>query len=201
MYTQVICLANSWKHSDRCIAGIEINTGKWIRPVTSLDDGRIPRHVRLIDNSEPAALDILEIPLAETGPNFGFASENRLILPGTWRKIGKVQPADLMKYVNDNNYILHNAKKYILVSFLQAQPTPQRQTLQLIYATKFYIKGSARAKGGNLWKGTIMGQNEQQLFDANITDPIFCEKLLALIVISLLVKSLPMPIIFSHCGA
>ena len=177
MYTQVICLANSWKHSDRCIAGIEINTGKWIRPVTSLEDGRIPKQVRLIDNNEPTSLDILEIPLAETGPNFGFASENRLILPGTWRKVGKVQPADLMKYVNENNYILHNAKKYIVVSFLQAQPTPQRQTLQLIYATKFYIKGSARAKGGKLWKGTIIGQNEQQLFDANITDPIFCEKL------------------------
>jgi hypothetical protein len=98
MYTQVICLANSWKHSDRCIAGIEINTGKWIRPVTSLDDGRIPKHVRLVDNNEPESLDILEIPLAQTGPNFGFASENRLILPGTWRKIGKVQPTDLMKY-------------------------------------------------------------------------------------------------------
>ncbi|EDZ93159.1 hypothetical protein AmaxDRAFT_4043, partial [Limnospira maxima CS-328] len=42
MMSKLICLANSRKNNDRCIAGIEISTGKWVRPVTRLDDGRIP---------------------------------------------------------------------------------------------------------------------------------------------------------------
>ena len=30
---QIICLENSWKETERCISGIDINTGKWVRPV------------------------------------------------------------------------------------------------------------------------------------------------------------------------
>jgi hypothetical protein len=29
---KIICLANSWKHGERCIAGINPDTKKWIRP-------------------------------------------------------------------------------------------------------------------------------------------------------------------------
>ncbi len=37
-------------------------TRQWILPVSDLDDGRVPSHMRLIDEQEPALLDILEIP-------------------------------------------------------------------------------------------------------------------------------------------
>ncbi|MBD0345112.1 MAG: hypothetical protein ICV63_09890, partial [Coleofasciculus sp. Co-bin14] len=46
--TQIICLANSWKHGDRCIAGINSLKGQWIRPVSHLPDGRITKEMRLI---------------------------------------------------------------------------------------------------------------------------------------------------------
>ncbi len=39
---RVICLANSYKHQARCIAGVAIDSGDWIRPVSGLEDGRIP---------------------------------------------------------------------------------------------------------------------------------------------------------------
>ena len=35
--TKIICLANFWKHGERCIAGINLNTKKWISPVSSLN--------------------------------------------------------------------------------------------------------------------------------------------------------------------
>jgi hypothetical protein len=63
--TQLICLANSWKHGDRCIAGINPTTGQWIRPISALENGQIPPHIRLIQQREPALLDILEVPLTE----------------------------------------------------------------------------------------------------------------------------------------
>lgn len=46
--TQIICLANSWKRGDRCIAGINLLKAQWIRPVSSLPDGRVPKEMRLI---------------------------------------------------------------------------------------------------------------------------------------------------------
>ncbi|MFP5272720.1 dual OB domain-containing protein [Coleofasciculus sp.] len=36
---KIICLANSRKLDERCIAGIDLNTGKWVRPVC---DDRYP---------------------------------------------------------------------------------------------------------------------------------------------------------------
>lgn len=50
---RIICLANSFKHTERCIAGIDLETGKCVRPVSDLDDGRVPKKVRLIDGKEP----------------------------------------------------------------------------------------------------------------------------------------------------
>lgn len=56
--TQIICLANSWKFEERCIAGINPTTGQWIRPVFSLypEDDRVPVDVRLIQGKELASL-------------------------------------------------------------------------------------------------------------------------------------------------
>ncbi len=83
---QVICLANSLKLNERCIAGINPTTGKWIRPISSSypNDGRISKHIRLVNGKEPALLDVLEIPLEQTGSDFGFESENLTIATGTW---------------------------------------------------------------------------------------------------------------------
>ncbi len=91
---QIVCLANSKKHGDRCIAGIETSTGKWIRPVSNLDDGRVPINMCLVDGEEPLPLDILEIPLATTGS--GYECENRSILPGRWQRVGRALPTDLV---------------------------------------------------------------------------------------------------------
>src|SRR5215211_2344269 len=82
--TRIVCLANSWKRSERCVAGIDLGTGRWVRPVTASIDGSVPRHVRAVRKGEPGLLDQIDLPLASTGPDFGFECENRLILPGRW---------------------------------------------------------------------------------------------------------------------
>lgn len=139
--TRIICLANSWKHRDRCIAGINPTTGQWIRPVSDLPpDGRVSSEMRLIGRTEPALLDIIEIPLAKTGPDFGFESENYSILPGVWRRVGKVMPKNALNYCSSDRYILHNYNKYVTVPFLQSLPFHQRRTLQLIHALELSVE-------------------------------------------------------------
>jgi hypothetical protein len=175
--TQIICLANSWKHGDRCIAGIDPVSGDWIRPLSNLDDGRIPTNSRLIDGKEPELLDILEIPLAENSHNFDFQGENRSLLSGKWQKIGTAQPIELLKYCQGDRFILHNEEKYVLVSYLTKLPFCQRKTLQLVCAIDWEFKHSPRNFDAVKWKATITTLNGQILKNATITDPIFAAKL------------------------
>ncbi|WP_414623890.1 dual OB domain-containing protein [Calothrix sp. CCY 0018] len=175
--TQIICLANSWKNGERCIAGINIDTKKWIRPVSSLNpkDGKVPRSVRLIEGKEPALLDVLDIPLENNGPDFGFESENITIGSGKWQLVERVQPTDLLEYCHNYSYILHNSNKYVTVSSLQSLPFQERRTLELVYATKFSVKEDELQNGK--WKGTLITDTGLQLTETRITDPVFVERL------------------------
>lgn len=177
--TQIICLANSWKLEQRCIAGINPATGKWIRPVSSSypQDGRVSRSVRLVDGEEPALLDILAIPLEKDGPDFGFESENFTIASGVWQRVGQVQPTDVLQYCENYLAILHNCNKYVTVPYLQARSFHERRTLQLVNAIELTVESKSRYRGGMTWKGTLVTASGQQLTDANITDPVFVKRL------------------------
>ncbi|MCT7984222.1 hypothetical protein NG796_13045 [Laspinema sp. A4] len=178
---RIICLANSWKHQERCIAGIDYDTGRWIRPVCddSLNpkDGRVPRFVRLVQGREPELLDILEIRLDDTGPNFGFECENLSILPGQWNCLGKANITDIPRECLNFEYILHNSRKYVNPSDLKKLPLDQRRTLQLVKTNKFSIHRDPNDKGQTKWKGTIETANGCKLEKAPITDPEFVHKL------------------------
>ena len=167
---QIICLANSKKHGDRCIAGIETSTGKWIRPITNLDDGRVPINICLVDGEEPKPLDILEIPLATTGS--GYECENRSILPGSWQRVGKACPADLVKYCEQE--ILHSQSvNAVPFSFLRSLPLHQRRTLQLIRITKLNL---TLYQDTGKWEASLPTLNGQRM-RAKITDLNFTERL------------------------
>jgi hypothetical protein len=77
---QIICLANSRKHGNRCIAGLERATRRLIRPVSTLCDGAIPPEAQRVNGLDVSLLDVLEVPLADTGPDYGFQPENRLLI-------------------------------------------------------------------------------------------------------------------------
>ena len=178
--TEIICLANSLKLQERCIAGINPKTGCWVRPICSQypDDGRVPVSVRLINNKEPSLLDVIDIPLKHTGNDFGFESENLSIALGKWKKIKSIAATDLLDYCRESDYILHNSSKYVTVSYLQSLPIEQRQTLQLVYASKLLIKEQPGSMlTSTIWKGSIITNNGQHLRDVNITDPVFSERL------------------------
>ncbi len=175
--TRIICLANSWKRSNRCIAGIHTITGKWVRAISRLPDGSVTPEMRLVDQQEPALLDVLDIPLEKTGVDFGFESENLSILPGKWQRKEQVPPGYLQKYCSKEPYILHNDQPYVSVAYLQSLPARERKTLQLVKAIQFSAQPVfKRFEGGQKWKGTLLTETNQQL-TATITDPVFVRKL------------------------
>ncbi len=176
--TRIICLANSWKRGNRCIAGIHTIKGDWVRVISDLPDGGIPKEMRLIDGQEPALLDVIDIPLAnQTRETFEFERENVSVLPGKWRRTQTIPPGYLFKYLSKEVYILHNDERYIPLSYLEALPTEKRQTLQLVKAVQFsvnavFCRGKNRAK----WEGTLVTEYGKEL-TATITDPVLIRRL------------------------
>jgi hypothetical protein len=168
--TQIICLANSKKYGDRCIAGIETSTGKWIRPTSNLEYGQVPKEMILVDGKEPRLLDILEIPLATTCP--GYEYENRSLLRGKWQRIGKAAIADLLQYCEQD--IIHSQwQNSVPFSYLEFLPIHQRRTLQLIRATKFKV---SHYRDTGRWEASFFTACGQKM-KGSITDLAAIDKL------------------------
>ena len=166
---KIICLANSKKNGDRCIAGIDICTGKWIRPISNLDDGRVSTNLCLIDNEELKPLDIVDIPF--DNQNNGYEVENLTILPGTWKKIEQVLSSSLLEY-SESEIIYSQYSQKVPKFFLDSLKLEERRSLQLIKATVSTIYKTQY----NKWEASLSISN-QQLLTAKITDIVMIEYL------------------------
>ncbi len=175
--TRLICLANSRKHGAHCVAGIEPTSGTWLRPVSDLDDGRLTRDLRLVHGREPRLLEALRIPLAATGPDYGFEPENRSLLSGPWLSDGIVEPSEIARFCRVAPHILHTAERYVTVEQLHALPAERRVTLELVETGDFTVFHTGPSEyGGHKWYGTFSTAVGAEL-RARITDPVFAERL------------------------
>lgn len=173
---RLVCLANSWKESGRCVAGIELETGTWVRPVSGLPHGVVPAAWTMVDGRPIGVLDVVEIPLNKTGPDFGFERENRLIESGTWRVVGKLCPADVEGYCESDRPFLHNSYKYVGKGFIAGLPFKERQTLQLVKVSDVCVQSKARASGNMKWEMSVRMANGEVRW-LGVTDPAFCHQL------------------------
>jgi len=106
-----ICLANSKKYGERCIAGILVskdetgrwkiirneNQPKWIRPVSNREHGEVKEQ----EVKNISLLDVVEADIAYDCPN-GYQSENKFFRTGSLRKVSGVslKPENLDLLVN-----------------------------------------------------------------------------------------------------
>ncbi len=91
MEKDIIILAKSYKHSPNyCIAGIDINTGEWIRPISnnSLTEGAVPpQDIKYSDGGEANVLDVVKIKFIKRVPT-AEQPENYLYDPKSyWQKL------------------------------------------------------------------------------------------------------------------
>lgn len=173
--TRLIVLANSRKQGNRCLAGIDLATGKWVRPICkNEEDGSIPLKTMQRAGCVPELLDLLEMPLDAKGPDYGFENENRTILPGKWRWLEKISIADIKAFAITPSQILHSDGNSVAPEVLQAKPFTERITLQLIHTDAFTVREEWREFKRN-WIGCMPVGKVRTEF--KITDPVFCEKL------------------------
>lgn len=182
-YTRLICLANSSKRKERCVAGIDPISGQWIRPISpQYPDGKVPGSTPITINNrdrtlaELNLLDIVDIPLDTIGPDFGFTCENRTILPGSWKLIGKATIEDIIPFINFCPPILHNAARRVPILSLQALPINARKSLDIIYTKDLEIEqiiDNNRKK----YKATFSLPDGHVLEDISVTDNLLLNAL------------------------
>ena len=68
-WVDLICLANSRKHGERCVAGLRLDGRGWVRPISDADDGRLFRpQYTFSDGREFGLLDVVRVPLLGAAP-------------------------------------------------------------------------------------------------------------------------------------
>ena len=151
MRRNLIILANSRKmRPNRCIAGIDAQTGEWVRPCFGKGEEGVPWDVRQVDGAEPQLLDMVAIPLASDGPHRDVQPENCRLLKGAWKGVGKATVKQVAKYCQKSGLILHNVDRRIHVSKLQNVSENERKSLCLVQArVDFSTEGTYRGKRVN----------------------------------------------------
>lgn len=129
---EIIILANSRKLSNRCIAGIDLATNKWIRPVSTLTDKVITWSMRNIDGEELKLLDIIQVPLSLIALDDDSQPENRLIEESKWTYVGKVEPIEVIKYIETRGPLFYNFSDRVSWDEIIKAPSENRKSLLLI---------------------------------------------------------------------
>lgn len=85
----ILCLANSWKMSGRCVAGRELTHagfGTWVRPISDRADEELSHHDRAYENGQDVqVLDVVTVALLQGRPH-AHQTENHIIDASTyWR--------------------------------------------------------------------------------------------------------------------
>lgn len=95
-FTSIVCLANSRKRQERCLAGKDADTGVWLRPVSARPDAAINLSERRYDDGhEPSLLDLVDVPFTVARPS-PFQPENWLFDANWyWQKTGQLAIGDL----------------------------------------------------------------------------------------------------------
>ena len=130
---QMLCLANSWKHGGRCVAGL-LPDGSWIRPVTATGDGSLAAPMCMLDIGRPVrALDVVLFGVERPEPRL-HQPENWAITDKQWKFVDARELSEVQDFIDgaltDEPALLGtNTNK---VTWAQIQERPPSSSLALV---------------------------------------------------------------------
>ena len=133
--TRLVCLANSERPGGQCIAGIDLESGEWIRPVPR-DMDAVPTAKSVVGGKLLAPLDIFEIELVRPKDIPRYQRENRIIKNWNWTIVGRFKRSHLLKLCDATTPILHTSDDRVSPDLLDALSPDQWASLQLVSPKK-----------------------------------------------------------------
>jgi hypothetical protein len=172
-----ICLAHSKKYSERCVAGIRVDTAEWIRPVSREKHGELtPAQLRLAEGGEPHHFDILSAWLAEHVPARN-QPENWRIQNSPWRLVRRPAPIEcaalLQKSLFRGSVLFGNTTDRVHFRTFEAWPARESLVLAKPARPRWIVKRTLT------WKKQMRVRFElgSHTYDLAVTDIPYDEKL------------------------
>lgn len=176
MRKTIVCLANSYKHGGRCVAGVRLDDSAWIRLRGAAPDGSLDAHESVLDDgSEPRLLDVIEVELHYAIPSDAHP-EDWQIAPVPWRLIERPASAAQLQKVIDaadkSTTILRGYRDRMSTEEIQAKPL--LSSLVLVCPTEIYwwIR-----QEGEKRKYRALFRRHNVTYDLAVTDPRWLEQL------------------------
>ena len=118
----LVILAKSAKYGSYCVAGIELSTNKWIRPIShdeTINDAVTAAELSYADKTEAQILDVAEIDFEDTRVENPVQPEN-FFFKGTWKKLAHWNLNDFEKFCgyDKTDFIFYDTSRRLELSTL-----------------------------------------------------------------------------------
>jgi hypothetical protein len=172
----IICLANSYKHGGRCIAGVSVEDGAWVRLRGESADGALePREYVLDDGTEPRLLDVIQVE-GHYAVRSTAHPEDWQIAPTQWnlveRPAAKGRWTELTNQKTGSKGILNDHRDRIADWELKYKPMRSSLCLICPAETHWWIRES---KGKRRYRALF--HHNYTAYDFALTDPRWIEQL------------------------
>lgn len=177
---RIVCLANSYKHDNRCVAGISLLTRKWVRLLGRRVPGCLTLgEARFDDGRDVALLDVIELEIEADCPSNPHPEDVRI--GGTpWRKITRFDaPSDvelLESMVNPEPVVLEGYSDRIDMHKLDKKAV--RVSLSLLKPDDLWWWIREDEKGKRRYRASFrLGQSGRIRYELPVTDPAWLDQL------------------------
>lgn len=171
--SHVICLANSPKEGARCIAGLELSSGKMVRPVSESTSQAIPNDWAILNGKTIQPLDVVDIPFKKGDAVIPFQMENRFC-DENWKYIESRKTEELIPFCESDASVLHTSnsdaipERYFKLKRLSQS---KWKSLQLIRAKNILLHKDDSGR----WQAMFHTQSHHK-YDLRITDEYYIER-------------------------
>ena len=170
---QLICLANSLRPDGRCIAGIDRQTGLWIRPVSRTGDA-IPAWRCFVGGRFLSLMHIVELDLVCPRATPRYQRENRIIRSWNWHVRDRVNRSVIGGLVENAVPILHIDTDRVDPHLLEGLDPRKWTSLQLVRPIGLTFERDHWTP--QRWRATFRDSRSNG-YSLKITDPEVTRKL------------------------
>jgi Dual OB-containing domain len=128
---RILILANSKRPDGQCLAGIDLSSGEWVRPVHATGDG-IPAIRCVIGRRFISVRDILELDLVRPRKIAELQRENQVIRSWRWHIVGRLGREAIRQYIDNTSPILHSIDDRVSPNMLHKMAPSDWKSLQLV---------------------------------------------------------------------
>lgn len=178
---EIICLANSIKHGGRCVAGLRLDGGGWVRPVSRSGDGSLARrHYTLADRTPAQVLDVLRMKLVERSPK-PHQPENWVIQPIPWLLKSRPAPSTFRTIRLLESGLVHGPEllgsSTDRVAYAEFSKSPASSSLALVQPQN--LRWVVRKYADDKRPRALFRLGGQE-YDLPLTDPVWRDRLKSL---------------------